>query len=58
MSISIHFKLMPDEKLIECFQFLNAPDLFYSFGQLNYRLSNLPRSNDTVRIRYVYGRIL
>ncbi|CAF1351500.1 unnamed protein product [Adineta steineri] len=29
------FEQLPNEILIECFQYLNAPDIFYSFDRLN-----------------------
>ncbi|UJR29405.1 hypothetical protein I4U23_010617 [Adineta vaga] len=38
------FELMPNETLIECFQYLNGVDIFYSFDQLNNRFSKLIRS--------------
>ena len=34
-------ELLPNEILIECFEYLNAPDIFHSFDQLNYQFSNL-----------------
>ena len=37
------FELLPQEMLIECFQYLNAFDIFYSFDQLNSRFNNLIR---------------
>ncbi len=30
------FELLPSEIMIECFEYLNVPDIFYSFDQLNY----------------------
>lgn len=37
------FELLPNELLIECFKYFNAPDLFYSFDQLNCRFYHLIR---------------
>ena len=37
------FEVLPNEILIQCFQYLNAPYLFYSFDQLNYRFNDLIR---------------
>jgi hypothetical protein len=37
------FELLPNEIYIECFRYLNATDIFYSFDQLNYRFSTLIR---------------
>jgi hypothetical protein len=39
------FELLPNEIFVECFQYLNAPDIFHSFDQLNHRFSKLIRSN-------------
>ena len=44
MSILSKFELLPNEILIECFDYLNAPDIFYSFDQLNSRFNNLIRT--------------
>ena len=38
------FEFLPNEILIECFQYLNAFDLFHSFDGLNSRLNNLLRN--------------
>ncbi|CAF1510032.1 unnamed protein product, partial [Didymodactylos carnosus] len=38
------FEFLPNETLIECFKYLNAFDLFYSFDGLNSRLNNLIRN--------------
>jgi hypothetical protein len=38
------FELLPNEVLIECFEYLNALHIFHSFDQLNYRFSTLIRS--------------
>jgi hypothetical protein len=35
---------LPNEILIECFEYLNAFDIFYSFDQLNDRFNNLIRN--------------
>jgi hypothetical protein len=35
------FELLPNEILIECFEYLNILDLYHSFNQLNYRFSHL-----------------
>jgi hypothetical protein len=35
------FELLPNEIFIQCFQYLNAADIFYSFDQLNYRFYRL-----------------
>ncbi|CAF1150047.1 unnamed protein product [Rotaria sordida] len=40
----MHFEFLPNEILIECFQYLNAPDIFHSFDQLNSRFSKLLRN--------------
>ena len=40
----MRFELLPNEILIECFEYLNAIDIFYSFDQLNYRFNQLIRS--------------
>ncbi|CAF1354449.1 unnamed protein product [Adineta steineri] len=40
------FELLPNEILIECFQYLNAPDIFHSFDRLNYRFYILIRNID------------
>ncbi|UJR17353.1 hypothetical protein I4U23_004248 [Adineta vaga] len=37
----VTFETLPNEILLECFDYLNAPDIFYSFGQLNYRFKQL-----------------
>jgi hypothetical protein len=37
------FELLPNETLIECFEYLNACDLFHSFDQLNDRFNHLIR---------------
>ena len=44
MSTKMKFELLPNEIFIECFQYLNAPDIFYSFDQLNYRFHTLIRN--------------
>ena len=38
------FELLPNEILIEAFEYLNAFDIFYAFDQLNYRLYQLIRN--------------
>ncbi|CAF2861897.1 unnamed protein product [Rotaria sp. Silwood2] len=38
------FESLPNEIFIECFQYLNATDIFYSFDQLNYRFYRLIRN--------------
>ncbi|CAF4222836.1 unnamed protein product [Adineta steineri] len=38
------FEQLPNEILIECFQYLNAPDIFHSFDRLNYRFYILIRN--------------
>jgi hypothetical protein len=38
------FELLPVEIFIECFQYLNAPDIFYSFDRLNNRFHTLIRN--------------
>ena len=40
----MNFELLPNEILTECFQYLNAPDLFYSLDRLNVRFSQLLRN--------------
>ena len=37
------FEVLPNEILIQCFEHLNALDLFYSFDQLNYRFNYIIR---------------
>jgi hypothetical protein len=37
------FELLPNEIFIECFQYLNASDIFHSFDGLNYRFYSLIR---------------
>lgn len=39
----MNFEILPNEILIECFNYLNPIDLFYSFDYLNTRLSTLIR---------------
>jgi len=34
-------ELLPNEILIECFEYLNAFDIFHSFDQLNHRFNHL-----------------
>jgi hypothetical protein len=38
------FEILPNEMLIEVFEYLNAVDIFYSFDQLNSRFNKLIRS--------------
>ncbi|CAF0927967.1 unnamed protein product [Adineta steineri] len=38
------FDQLPNEILIECFEYLNTFDIFYSFDQLNYRFNKLIRN--------------
>jgi hypothetical protein len=35
------FEYFPNELLIQCFEYLNAFDIFYSFDHLNSRFTNL-----------------
>jgi hypothetical protein len=35
------FELLPNKIMIECFGYLNAWDIFYSFYRLNYRFDKL-----------------
>ena len=44
MSTRMKFELLPNEVFIECFQYLNAPDIFHSFDRLNYRFHILIRN--------------
>jgi hypothetical protein len=44
IQIVTNFELLPNEILIECFEYLNAVDIFYSFDQLNYRFNKLIRN--------------
>jgi hypothetical protein len=37
------FEFLPNEILIECFEYLNAFDIFHSFDQLNNHFNNLIR---------------
>ena len=38
-------ELLPNEIFVECFQYLNAPDIFYSFNRLNCRFHTLIRNS-------------
>ncbi|CAF2685402.1 unnamed protein product [Rotaria sp. Silwood2] len=38
------FELLPNEILIECFEYLSMFDIFHSFDQLNYRFYKLLRT--------------
>ncbi|CAF0884466.1 unnamed protein product [Rotaria sordida] len=38
------FDLLPNEIFIECFEYLSAFDIFYSFDRLNYRFHTLTRN--------------
>ena len=38
------FELLPNEMFIAFFQYLNTPDIIYSFDQLNYRFYKLIRN--------------
>jgi hypothetical protein len=38
------YELLPNEILIECFEYLNAFEIFYSFDSLNYRFYKLIRN--------------
>ncbi|CAF1205472.1 unnamed protein product [Adineta steineri] len=38
------FEQLPNEIVVECFQYLNAPDIFHSFDRLNYRFYILIRN--------------
>ncbi|CAF4353723.1 unnamed protein product, partial [Adineta steineri] len=42
--MTMRFEFLPNEIFIECFQYLNVPDVFYSFDQLNYRFYTLIRT--------------
>ncbi|CAF2084700.1 unnamed protein product [Rotaria magnacalcarata] len=44
MSIKMKVELLPNEIFIECFQYLYASDIMYSFDQLNYRFNKLIRN--------------
>jgi hypothetical protein len=44
VQVIMNFELLPNEIFIECFDYLNAPEIFYSFDQLNYRFSKLIRT--------------
>jgi hypothetical protein len=44
MQAVMNLELLPNEIFIECFEYLNAPNIFYSFDQLNYRFSKLIRT--------------
>jgi hypothetical protein len=43
-TVVMKFEILPNEVLIECFEYLNAPDIFHSFDRLNYRFHNLIRN--------------
>ncbi|CAF1268262.1 unnamed protein product [Rotaria sordida] len=49
------FELLPNEIFIECFEYLDVLDIFYSFNQLNDRLNKLIR-NIPLRINFQYVR--
>ena len=38
------FELLPNEMIIECFEYLNGQDIFYSFDRLNSRFDKIIRS--------------
>ncbi|CAF3976597.1 unnamed protein product [Adineta steineri] len=42
--MKMKFEFLPNEMFIECFQYLNAPDVFYSFDRLNYRFYTFIRT--------------
>ena len=44
VKVKMKFESLPNEMIIECFEYLNGPDIFYSFDQLNYRFYTLIRS--------------
>ncbi len=44
MKVKTNFELLPNEIVIECFQYLNAFDIFHSFDQLNSRFNKLIRN--------------
>jgi hypothetical protein len=48
-------ELLPNEILIECFEYVNPFEIFYSFGQLNSRFSRLIRSTP-LRLNFEYIR--
>jgi hypothetical protein len=53
------FELLPNEVLIECFEYLNALHIFHSFDQLNYRFSTLIRRIPLyVDFRNIHPRII
>ncbi|CAF1268820.1 unnamed protein product [Rotaria sordida] len=41
MSTAMKFEFLPNEIFIDCFEYLNAPDLFRAFDGLNYRFQKL-----------------
>ena len=41
MSIKTKLEILPNELLLQCFQYLNALDILHSFDRLNYRFSTL-----------------
>ncbi|CAF4006939.1 unnamed protein product [Rotaria sordida] len=44
MQVMMKFEFLPNEILMECYKYLNAPDIFDSFDQLNYRFYKLIRN--------------
>jgi hypothetical protein len=40
----MNFELLPNEIFIECFEYLDTPEIFYSFDHVNYRFSKLIRT--------------
>src|SRR4051812_22942942 len=42
--MKMKFEFLPNEIFIECFQYLNTLDIFYSFDRLNYRFYKLIRN--------------
>jgi hypothetical protein len=41
IQLMMKFELLPNEILIECFEYLNAFQIFHSFNQLNNRFNKL-----------------
>jgi len=42
--ILMKFECLPNEIIINCLEYFNAPDIFYTFEQLNHRFDKLIRT--------------
>jgi hypothetical protein len=55
MQANTKFELLANEIFIECFEYLNALDIFYSFCRLNYRFDKLIQ-NIPLRLSFEHVR--